>query len=164
MVPDSGFRVQGSGFRVQGSGFRVVGRWPGVASPQPSWTPPLSRRGCISTCPFRLPLPPPPRTRRHLRIGARNVKRFRGGLVFKAHRRLYHSTLDLRVIKQRRRSYRRTRRSSGGACLLPASYIYIYIYIYVSTRWVPSDASVIRRRMSASSFLAFNCHPGVHRS
>ena len=94
---------------------------PGVASPQPSWTPPLSRRGCISTCPFRLPLPPPPRTRRHLRIGARNVKRFRGGLVFKAHRRLYHSTLDLRVIKQRRRSYRRTRRSSGGACLLPAS-------------------------------------------
>ena len=32
-----------------------------------------------------------------------NVKRFRGGLVFKAHRLLYHSTLGLRVIKQRRR-------------------------------------------------------------
>ena len=29
----------------------------------------------------------------------RNVKRFRGGLVFKAHRLLYHSTLGLRVIK-----------------------------------------------------------------
>jgi len=28
----------------------------------------------------------------------RNVKRFRGGLVFKAHRLLYHSTLGLRVI------------------------------------------------------------------
>jgi len=28
---------------------------------------------------------------------SRNVKRFRGGLVFKAHRRVYHSTLGLRV-------------------------------------------------------------------
>jgi len=28
-----------------------------------------------------------------------NVQRFRGGLVFKAHRSLYHSTLGLRVIK-----------------------------------------------------------------
>ena len=32
----------------------------------------------------------------------RNVKRFRGGLVFKAHRLLYHSTLGLRVIKKKR--------------------------------------------------------------
>ena len=31
-----------------------------------------------------------------------NVKRFRGGLVFKAHRLLYHSTLGLRVIRKRR--------------------------------------------------------------
>jgi len=31
----------------------------------------------------------------------RNVKRFRGRLVFKAHRRLYHSTLGLRVIKKK---------------------------------------------------------------
>jgi len=29
----------------------------------------------------------------------RNVQRFRGGLVFKAHRLLYHSTLGLRVTK-----------------------------------------------------------------
>jgi len=29
------------------------------------------------------------------------VQRFRGGLVFKAHRLLYHSTLGLRVIKQK---------------------------------------------------------------
>jgi len=28
------------------------------------------------------------------------VKRFRGGLVFKAHRLLYHSTLGWRVIKK----------------------------------------------------------------
>ena len=31
------------------------------------------------------------------------MKRFRGGLVFKAHRLLHHSTLGLRVIKKRRR-------------------------------------------------------------
>jgi len=33
----------------------------------------------------------------------RNVKRFRDGLVFKAHRLLYHSHLGLRVIKKKRR-------------------------------------------------------------
>jgi len=30
----------------------------------------------------------------------RNVKRFRGGLVFKAHRLVYHPTLGWRVIKK----------------------------------------------------------------
>jgi len=35
--------------------------------------------------------------------GRRNVKRFRGGLVFKAHRLVYHSTLGLRVIKKRKK-------------------------------------------------------------
>jgi len=30
------------------------------------------------------------------------LKRFRGGLVFKAHRLLYHTALGLRVIKKRR--------------------------------------------------------------
>ena len=34
---------------------------------------------------------------------SRNVKRFRGGLVFKAHGLLYHSTLGSRVIKKERR-------------------------------------------------------------
>ena len=34
----------------------------------------------------------------------RNVQRFRGGLVFKAHGLLYHSTLGLRVIKREERS------------------------------------------------------------
>ena len=34
----------------------------------------------------------------------RNVKRFRGGLVFKAHKWLYDSTLGLRVIKKRKKS------------------------------------------------------------
>ena len=32
----------------------------------------------------------------------RNVNRFRGGLVFKAHRRVYHSTLGWRVIKKKK--------------------------------------------------------------
>ena len=32
----------------------------------------------------------------------RNVQWFRGGLVFKAHRLVYHSTLDLRVIKKKK--------------------------------------------------------------
>jgi len=36
------------------------------------------------------------------------VQRFRGGLVFKAHRLLYHSTLGLRVIKKKKR------RKGGG--------------------------------------------------
>ena len=31
------------------------------------------------------------------------MKRFRGGLVFKAHRLLYHSTLGSRVIKKKRK-------------------------------------------------------------
>ena len=33
----------------------------------------------------------------------RNVKWFRGGLVFKAHRILYHSTLGFRIIKKKNR-------------------------------------------------------------
>jgi len=33
-----------------------------------------------------------------------NVQRFRGGLVFKAHRRLYHSTLGLTVMKKKKKT------------------------------------------------------------
>jgi len=32
------------------------------------------------------------------------VQRFRGGLVFEAHRLLYHSTLGLRVIEKKKRA------------------------------------------------------------
>ena len=42
-----------------------------------------------------------PRQEQQLR---RMVKRFRGGLVFKAHRLVYHPTLGLRVIKKKKRS------------------------------------------------------------
>ena len=33
----------------------------------------------------------------------RVLQRFRGGLVFEAHRRLYHSTLGLRVIQKKKK-------------------------------------------------------------
>jgi len=85
-VQVSGFRVpskstlpRGSGFRVQGSGCRVP-------------NPPCAgqRAGCVRV--------------RGVGFGVqllyKNVQRFRGGLVFKAHRRLYHSTLGLRVIQK----------------------------------------------------------------
>ena len=42
--------------------------------------------------------------------GLGNVERFRGGLIFQAHRLLYHSTLRSRVIKQRS-----SRSGSAGA-------------------------------------------------
>ena len=41
----------------------------------------------------------------------RIVKRFRGGLVFEAHRLLYHSTLGSRVNKKKRRHTSQTRRT-----------------------------------------------------
>ena len=34
----------------------------------------------------------------------RNVQRFRSGLVFKAHRIVYHSTLGLRVIRKKKKN------------------------------------------------------------
>ena len=37
------------------------------------------------------------------RESARNVQRFQGVLVFKAHRLLYHSTLGLTVIKKKKK-------------------------------------------------------------
>ena len=53
----------------------------------PTWTTPPPRPP-----PPRPPPPPPP------------GQRFRSGLVFKAHRIVYHSTLGLRVIKNKRRA------------------------------------------------------------
>jgi hypothetical protein len=41
--------------------------------------------------------------RQRRQLLGRNVKRFRGGLVFKAHRLLYPSTLHSRVIRRRRK-------------------------------------------------------------
>ena len=38
-----------------------------------------------------------------MRRGGGGVKRFRGGLVFKAHRLVYHPTLGWRVIKKKKK-------------------------------------------------------------
>ena len=48
----------------------------------------------------------------------RNVKRFRGGLVFEAHRLAYHSTLGLRVIKKKKKKKSPT--TSAWSVLTPA--------------------------------------------
>ena len=45
----------------------------------------------------------------------RNVQRFRGGLVFKPHRLLYHSSLGLRVMKKKKTCCSPTRSSSSAA-------------------------------------------------
>ena len=44
----------------------------------------------------------------------RNVRRFRGGLVFKAHRLLYHSTLGSRVIKKKKKAPCIANRAESG--------------------------------------------------
>jgi len=44
----------------------------------------------------------------------RNVKRFRGGLVFKAHRLVYHSTLGSRVIKKKKKTKKTEWRTCEG--------------------------------------------------
>ena len=53
----------------------------------------------------------------------RNVKRFRGGLVVKAHRLVYHSTLGLRVIKKKRsvQGFGGGGALERGVCQVPAS-------------------------------------------
>ena len=49
-----------------------------------------------------------------------NVKRFRGRLVFKAHRLVYHSTLGSRVIKKKKKKKKKRpplpMSSENGAC------------------------------------------------
>ena len=44
-----------------------------------------------------------------------NVQRFRGGLVFNAHRLVYHSTLGLRGIKKKKKIKGETDRGWDGA-------------------------------------------------
>ena len=49
-----------------------------------------------------------------------NVQRLRGGLVFKAHRLVYHPTLGLRLIKKRKKKRKiilaQTRKVRDQAC------------------------------------------------
>ena len=53
-------------------------------------------------------------------VASRNVKRFRGGLVFEAHRLVFHLTLGSRVIKKKKNrsvtgAMRRVAHPSAGA-------------------------------------------------
>ena len=43
------------------------------------------------------------------------MKRFRGGLVSKAHRRLHHSTLGSRVTRKKKKKYQRERAAARAA-------------------------------------------------
>ena len=78
--------------------------------------------------------------------GGRISQRFRGGLVFKAHRLLYHSTLGLRVIKKEKKGFeclvggvedddcvarRAHLRNLPTYICIYNLYIYIHIYIYI---------------------------------
>ena len=75
------------------------------------------------------------------------MQRFRGGLVFKAHRLLYHSTLGLRVIKKKRELLQCdvpkgsvlenvvAVRRSKDIYIYNIICIYIYIYIYIYMVW-----------------------------
>ena len=60
----------------------------------------------------------------------RNVQRFRGGLVCKAHRPLYHSTLGLRVIKKKKGTH--PTQSSVGAKMATKTRLKQYSLMYVS--------------------------------
>jgi len=53
----------------------------------------------------------------------RNVNRFRGGLVFKAHRLLYHSTLGWRVIKKKKK-----KKKKGNALCFRAALVCKAVY------------------------------------
>jgi len=51
----------------------------------------------------------------------RNVQRIRGGLVSKAHRLLYYSTLGLRVIKKKKRTWLMITASVAADTLTPSN-------------------------------------------
>ena len=119
-VQGSGFRVQGAGFRVQGSGFRVQGGTPPIDGPSRRARHPCasgskgnglrlqglhsvdydgfvaSNSGRLRDQIVRDGHIRPSRTTRHPCASGGglvliNVQWFRGGLVFEAHRLLYHS-------------------------------------------------------------------------
>jgi len=89
-----------------------------------------------------------------------NVKRFRGELVFKDHRLLYHSTLGLRVINKKKKVRTVRRRPLGlspeaslGTTLCPYGSLTVGSY-GVSTHWViheiPTGRTVRRRPLGLS--------------
>ena len=59
----------------------------------------------------------------------RNVQRFRGGLVFKALRLVYHSTLGLRVIQKKKKRKRRKNLRHEAANRLEEAMIEVQGYL-----------------------------------
>jgi len=55
-----------------------------------------------------------------------HVKRFRGGLVFKAHRLLYHPTLGLRVMKKKKKKKKTVCMAGCKVELVPAGTSPVY--------------------------------------
>ena len=70
----------------------------------------------------------------------RNVRRFRGGLVFKAHRLFYHSTLVLAVIKKKKKKY--TGPSAANQVDLPPSLAPSREWWWLPPNLPPESASV----------------------
>ena len=63
----------------------------------------------------------------------RIVKQFRGGLVFVAHRLVYHSTLGLRVIKKKKRRRREQLKMFQGLCPESQGHNLALTVLYVPT-------------------------------
>jgi len=61
----------------------------------------------------------------------RNVKRFRGGLVVKAHRLLYRSTLGLRVIKKKRKGHAPCHGSEPERAWMAVQCVCVCVYMCV---------------------------------
>jgi len=62
------------------------------------------------------------------------VKRFRGGLVFKAHRLLYHSALGLRVINKKKEGWGQGLGVTGYGLGIGAMVCGLWVMVYGS--WV----------------------------
>ena len=96
------FEVQGLWCKVRGSGFNDEGSLPPNQLPNLSPTPQLLHHHI--TLLHGNFLRPAPKVQFSVseQLLSRNVERFQGGLVFKAHRSLYHSTLRSRITKKRK--------------------------------------------------------------
>jgi len=135
-VPGFEFRVSGSGFRVPGFGFRISGsgfRVPGSGFQVPGFGFRISVSGFrvpgfgfqVSGSGFRVQ-GVGRGTWAYTVVGVqllrKNMKRFRGRLVFKAHRLVYHSTLGWKVIQKKKWAYIRGKgRRASCRCRTPRS-------------------------------------------
>ena len=93
---------------------------------------PLYRTFCTRPRPNQSCCPPP---RDLEQVLDRNVQRFRGELVFKAHRRLDHSTLGLRVIKKKKKSWKTNGEPGPDSGPGFGQFLLILLLLYYSQAW-----------------------------